>query len=204
MFLTLKAMPGHFWERCQVGVSHKSGECVREKWMWILYCKKDHRVHETALPHFTATAYSSVPSNGGKQVMLTKQTLLLVLKWDSALFPTCVWALFHMIFLTWFHLPPGAKISELSAFFSLKWRALQTNKSNLILQNTPRSKQWRSQVKYQGCQINPEAAQEIKKPKLFANWNQQQILLPLWGLEASFLIIQKQSELGLHFLAYVH
>lgn len=59
-------MPGHFWELCQVGVSHKSGECVREKWIWI------HKGHEMALAPFTATAYSSVPSNGGKQVMLTK------------------------------------------------------------------------------------------------------------------------------------
>lgn len=65
MFLTLKAMPGHLWELCQVRVSHKSGGCVRQKWRWI------HSVHEMALAPFNDTAYSSVPSNGGKRVVLT-------------------------------------------------------------------------------------------------------------------------------------
>lgn len=37
--------------------------------------QKDQSVTEAAL---TATAYSSVPSNGGKQVMLTKQTALKI------------------------------------------------------------------------------------------------------------------------------
>lgn len=35
MFLTLKAMRGHFWESCQMGVTHKSGECDKTEWIWI-------------------------------------------------------------------------------------------------------------------------------------------------------------------------
>lgn len=63
VFFTLKAMPGRIWELCQVrGEPQISGMCL---------------VSSSSVKLFTATAYSSVPSNGGKRLLLTTQTLLL-------------------------------------------------------------------------------------------------------------------------------
>ena len=103
MFLTLKAMQGHFWEQCQVGLSHKSGECVREKNGCGSCTVKRSQCTWNGSAHFTATAYSSVPSNGGKQVMITKQTPQLDWSDSWSVFPNCVWALRKCRLSLWHH-----------------------------------------------------------------------------------------------------
>lgn len=65
-------------------------------------------VHEMAPDSFTATAYSSVPSNGEKRVVLTKRTPLPDVNTFSHL---CL----ELISLN-FPLQPGAKASKSSAF----------------------------------------------------------------------------------------
>lgn len=73
-------------------------------------------VHEMAPDSFTATAYSSVPSNGEKQVVLTKRTPLPDVNTFSHL---CL----ELISLN-FPLQPGAKASK-SSVFKLKLHHFQ-------------------------------------------------------------------------------
>lgn len=103
MFLTLKATWGHFWEQCQVGGGDTNLANVTGQNGY-----GSTSVHETAPDSFTATAYSSVPSNGEKRVVLTKLTLLPDVNTFSHL---CL----ELISLN-FPLQPGAKAGKSSAF----------------------------------------------------------------------------------------
>lgn len=95
MFLTLKAMWGHFWESRQMGVTHKSGECDKSEWIWIhiwtwtgsrlFYCQ---RLFKCAL-QWRKTAHVE-----------TKKYWLLCWMWNwcSLVSPIFVWCWCHLVF----------------------------------------------------------------------------------------------------------
>lgn len=93
MFLTLSAMPGHFWEQCQVGVSHKSGEMCQGKWMWILYCKRITVYMKwlwlTSMPLLIQVC----PPMEENRSCWQNRLFCWMFEWYLVLFSICVWAL---------------------------------------------------------------------------------------------------------------